>query len=192
MMQLGLRHRSTFTLLVYEFRDSADLCIFRTKPPRGGRVGEAGVATCKDSPMLKTRGFSRLLIPGLSTFSHHDLLHRSRVVITVISLASLWPAFHRPLQLGPVGGETLTNRRSVIAVCSICAPIQDRIKCLVWVWSSALPLVVFWWKTLEASDPHLSRQELDWVEPSGVWDGFGPSLGQPMGSCGITCDSCGF
>ncbi|PON35461.1 hypothetical protein PanWU01x14_336150 [Parasponia andersonii] len=52
-------------------------------------------------------------------------------VITVIFLASSWPAFRCPLRLGPIGGETLTNHRSIGAVCPMCASTQDRIKCLV-------------------------------------------------------------
>ncbi|PON80246.1 hypothetical protein PanWU01x14_006960 [Parasponia andersonii] len=73
------------------------------------------------------------------------------------SLASSWPAFRHPLRLQPVGGETLTNCLSVRKIYPMHAPAQDRIKCSVWVWSSELLPMVFWRKTLEAPDPHLSR-----------------------------------
>ncbi|PON49318.1 hypothetical protein PanWU01x14_230900 [Parasponia andersonii] len=81
----------------------------------------------------------------------HDLLQRSRAVITVILSVSSWPSFRRPLWLEPVRSETLTNRRSVRMVCPIRAPTQDRIKFIVWVWNSALPF-----RGLLAEDPRAS------------------------------------
>ncbi|PON54929.1 hypothetical protein PanWU01x14_191750, partial [Parasponia andersonii] len=44
-----------------------------------------------------TGSFFQLSILGLSTSSHHDLLQRSQIVNTVISLASSWPTFRRHL-----------------------------------------------------------------------------------------------
>ncbi|PON37670.1 hypothetical protein PanWU01x14_318280 [Parasponia andersonii] len=63
------------------------------------------------------------------------------------------PDFRRLLWLESVRGEIWTNRRSVRTACPPRTPTQDRIKCSVWVWSCELLSIVFWWKTLGASDP---------------------------------------
>ncbi|PON69753.1 hypothetical protein PanWU01x14_085370 [Parasponia andersonii] len=89
---------------------------------------------------------------GLSTFflKVFPRDHGPRLLWSALYRCNLVSAASYGLSLS--GVRFGTNRHSVKTACPLRTPIQYRIKCSVWVWSCELLSIVFWWKTLGASD----------------------------------------